>query len=105
MTLHLLINLFCCHTALDVRSTSAKEVMRQVSATRFLLANPKIVIEKNLNLSPRPPSVVFTFIDGSDEIFDTQDLVAKEMMDTIWLKTNAMSCEYEMEGKSIDDSM
>jgi hypothetical protein len=93
------------HAALDVRSVSARETWRQVTAVRFKAANPKAIIQTNVNLSPKPPRVEFTFIDDTVEAFETEDLIAKDILFQVWLKANNLSCEYEMEGKSVDDSM
>lgn len=89
--------------ALDVRAVSAREILRQVTTMRFKDSNPKLVVERLMTYSTNPPVANFTYIDGTDDAFDTQEYTAKEMMETIWLKTTGISCEYEMAGKSIDD--
>lgn len=64
-----------------------------------------MIIQTDVNLSPKPPRIEFTFLDDTVETFETEDLIAKDILFQVWLKANNMSCEYEMEGKSVDDSM
>lgn len=53
---------------------------------------------------------VFRYKDSNDTIrinvkrvYDSQQYVAKEMMEDILLAANALDIGYELEGKSIDD--
>lgn len=36
--------------------------------------------------------------------FDSQNFLANEMLDDIYVVTNQMDIDYELEGKSIDDA-
>lgn len=107
--------------------------MRQVQAERFIKANPKLKISTNVVGTADPPMVKFEFVDGTQvshcmiillsntvvrdkasndpirillnvqRIYDSQQYVAKEMMEDILLAANALDIGYELEGKSIDD--
>lgn len=91
--------------ALDGRAVSARETLRQVTSMRFKDSNPKLVVERAMNYSSKSPFATFTFADGTEDTFDTQEYTAKEMLETVWMKTTGISCEYEIAGKSIDDEV
>ncbi len=50
--------------AFDKRTTSARELMRQVQSDRILKANPKMKINVNVVGTADPPVVQFEFVDG-----------------------------------------
>lgn len=52
-------------TAFDNRTKSAREIWRQMQATRFHRANPKLKINTNVSGSAAAPQVVFTLVDDS----------------------------------------
>mmetsp|Transcript_1801 Transcript_1801/g.2593 ORF Transcript_1801/g.2593 Transcript_1801/m.2593 type:complete len:118 (+) Transcript_1801:80-433(+) len=87
----------------DSRTRSARELLRQVQAQRFVKANPKLKIAANVVSTPNPPQVRFQFADDSEHLFDSQNFLANEMLDEVYLITNEMDIDYEIEGKSIDD--
>jgi len=51
-----------------------------------------------------PPEVKFELVDGNKITFDSQNFLANEMLDDIYVVTNQMDIDYELEGKSIDDA-
>ena len=53
-------------TALDSRTTSIRELLRQLRAKRFTKANPKLAIKVDVHNRPAAPSAHFQFIDGTD---------------------------------------
>eukprot|EP00557_Chaetoceros_sp_GSL56_P007396 CAMPEP_0176493962 /NCGR_PEP_ID=MMETSP0200_2-20121128/9829_1 /TAXON_ID=947934 /ORGANISM="Chaetoceros sp., Strain GSL56" /LENGTH=60 /DNA_ID=CAMNT_0017891661 /DNA_START=234 /DNA_END=416 /DNA_ORIENTATION=- len=57
----------------------------------------------NVVATADPPLVKFEFVDGTQRTYDSQQYVAKEMMEDILLAANAIDIGYELEGKSIDD--
>lgn len=87
----------------DSRTRSARELLRQVQAERFVKANPKLKIMTNVVATADPPMVKFEFVDGTQRTYDSQQYVAKEMMEDILLAANAIDIGYELEGKSVDD--
>mmetsp|Transcript_15626 Transcript_15626/g.23479 ORF Transcript_15626/g.23479 Transcript_15626/m.23479 type:complete len:116 (-) Transcript_15626:204-551(-) len=87
----------------DGRTTSARELMRQVQASRFKKANPKLVIETNVSGTVDPPAVKFEFVDGNIKTFDSQNFIANDMLGEVYDFANSLDIEYELAGKSIDD--
>mmetsp|Transcript_23439 Transcript_23439/g.28186 ORF Transcript_23439/g.28186 Transcript_23439/m.28186 type:complete len:115 (+) Transcript_23439:124-468(+) len=87
----------------DNRTTSAREVLRQVMAERYSKANPKLQINTHVVGTPYPPSVVFKFVNDNEKIFDSSEYDASEIMYETLLEAMQINNEYEMEGKSIDD--
>jgi hypothetical protein len=77
--------------------------MRQVQATRFVNANPKLKILVDIHDRPDAPNAKIHFVDGSDQNFDTKELKADEILFTIHLKAMNLDATYEMEGKNIDE--
>ena len=65
LTFIFLIYLFF-HTALDSRTTSVRELLRQLRAKRFTKANPKLAINVDVHNRPSAPSAHFQFVDGTD---------------------------------------
>ena len=45
----------------------------------------------------------FQFVDGSDQIFDSKEYKADEMLMDVWRKTMKMDDDFELEGKNVDD--
>jgi hypothetical protein len=89
--------------AFDNRTTSARELLRQVQASRFRKANPKLDIKLDVHSRPTPPTAVFQFIDETTKEFETAQSKVNEMMFQVHLKAMQLDAEYEMEGKNIDD--
>jgi hypothetical protein len=52
--------------ALDARSTSVRELFRQIQADRFKTANPKLDIKAKLHDSAAAPVAKFHFVDGTE---------------------------------------
>lgn len=52
--------------AFDNRTSSAREVWRQMQATRFYKANPKLKVNTEVLGSAAAPEVVFKFIDDTE---------------------------------------
>ena len=50
----------------DGRSKSVKELLRQVQATRYSKANPKLEIKKAVLATADAPFALFQFVDGSE---------------------------------------
>ena len=50
----------------DGRSKSVKELLRQVQATRYSKANPKLEIKKAILATADAPFAHFQFVDGSE---------------------------------------
>eukprot|EP00536_Pseudo-nitzschia_multiseries_P018147 jgi/Psemu1/54307/gm1.54307_g len=50
----------------DNRTKSARELWRQMQATRYRKANPKLEINTHVLGSASPPEVVFKFIDDTE---------------------------------------
>lgn len=91
------------HAALDSRTTSIRELLRQVRAKRFIEANPKLAINVDVHNRPVGPTANFVFIDGEERFFETKDYHAPEVMFQVHLKGMQLDAEYEMAGKSIDE--
>ena len=56
----------CFLTAFDNRTKSAREIWRQMQATRYHKANPKLKINTEVLGSAAAPEVVFKFIDDTE---------------------------------------
>lgn len=54
------------YTAFDQRTRSARELLRQVQANRFVKANPKLKIAVDVHSRPDAPCANFVFVDGSE---------------------------------------
>ena len=52
--------------AFDGRTTSARELLRQVQAQRFKQANPKLKIGIDVHNRPDSPVASFKYVDGSE---------------------------------------
>lgn len=87
----------------DIRTRSARELLRQVQAGRFSSANPNLKVKAHVVATPDPPSVVFKFVDGTEKVFDSQEFIVNEMMEKVFLHSMEINNDYEMNGKSIDD--
>eukprot|EP00562_Extubocellulus_spinifer_P020931 CAMPEP_0178614008 /NCGR_PEP_ID=MMETSP0698-20121128/1942_1 /TAXON_ID=265572 /ORGANISM="Extubocellulus spinifer, Strain CCMP396" /LENGTH=115 /DNA_ID=CAMNT_0020252729 /DNA_START=185 /DNA_END=530 /DNA_ORIENTATION=- len=87
----------------DGRAKSAKELLRQVSASRYSKANPKLVVTPTISSTAEPPRAEFKFVDGSERKFDSQEFQVKEILSEVFQHTTNMDNEYEIAGKSIDD--
>ena len=54
------------HPAFDKRTASAREIWRQMQATRYHKANPKLKINTDVSGSAAAPEVVFKLIDDTE---------------------------------------
>jgi hypothetical protein len=89
--------------AFDMRTRSARELLRQVNSQRLLRANTKLKVNAIIQGKPDAPTVKFSFVDGSDISFDSREYLANEMLMEIWRKTMKMDDDFELEGKNVDD--
>mmetsp|Transcript_32745 Transcript_32745/g.69130 ORF Transcript_32745/g.69130 Transcript_32745/m.69130 type:complete len:116 (-) Transcript_32745:316-663(-) len=87
----------------DMRTRSARELLRQVNSERFLESNPKLKVKANIQSKPDAPTVKFAFVDGTDVSFDSREYLAQEMLMDVWRTTMRMDDDFEMEGKNVDD--
>ncbi|KAG7342464.1 39S ribosomal protein L53/MRP-L53 [Nitzschia inconspicua] len=87
----------------DNRTKSAREIWRQMQATRFKRANPKLQINTNVSGTAAAPQVVFTLYDDSEMRFDSQNYTASEILFDVHLTLDKLDNEFEMSGKSFDD--
>ena len=53
-------------SAFDRRSKTAREVLRQVRASRFKNANPKLSIDVDTHGRADKPALSFAFVDGTE---------------------------------------
>jgi 39S ribosomal protein L53/MRP-L53 len=54
------------YIAFDARTTSIRELMRQVQTPRYSKANPRLKINVNIHNTYIPPTAHFNFIDGTE---------------------------------------
>uniref|UniRef100_A0A7R9WVM4 Large ribosomal subunit protein mL53 n=1 Tax=Craspedostauros australis TaxID=1486917 RepID=A0A7R9WVM4_9STRA len=87
----------------DARTRSARELWRQMQATRFQKENPNLKVNAKVLNTPDEPTVVFTFVDDTQKRFESQHYDVKEIMFDVHLGLNSMDNEYEIAGKSLDD--
>ncbi len=52
--------------AFDGRAKSAKEMWRQMKASRFYKANPKLKLNTHVLGGPDAPEVLFTLVDDTE---------------------------------------
>ena len=76
---------------------------RQVSAERYIKANPKLKINFNVTPAIVTPTVTFTFVNGNVLEFECEKFICKDMMFKTLLTASELDIEYEMAGKSIDE--
>ncbi|KAL7524324.1 hypothetical protein ACHAXR_000527 [Thalassiosira sp. AJA248-18] len=87
----------------DMRTRSARELLRQVQSERLLRSNTKLKVNAIIQSTPNAPSVKFTFVDGTDVSFDSREYLAGEMLMDVWRTTMKMDDDFELEGKNVDD--
>mmetsp|Transcript_14571 Transcript_14571/g.17243 ORF Transcript_14571/g.17243 Transcript_14571/m.17243 type:complete len:115 (-) Transcript_14571:33-377(-) len=87
----------------DDRTSSARELWRQMSGDRFKTANPKLLVKTNIVGTVDPPQVKVEFVDGTVKEFKSKEYMAREMMNEVFMFANDLDIEYELAGKSIDD--
>ena len=97
------LQIYLDDTALDNRTTSIRELLRQLRAKRFTTANPQLAIHVDVHNRPAGPSANFTFVDGTSVDFETNEYHAPEIMFQVHLKGMQLDAEYEMAGKSVED--
>lgn len=89
----------------DTRTASAKELMAQVMAERFKKANPKLEIKKNLVYTPDSPLITFKFVDDTEKVFEGEEYNVREILKEVYMHTNIMDFNWEVEEKNIDDHL
>lgn len=116
--------------AFDGRTTSAREVLTQVRASRFSKVNPNLKIVPDIVSTIDPPLIDFQFVDGSQvrdiffffylitdyeinvkvsmshvsqKSFDSQGYHAKEILDEVYQYLTNLDMEYQLADKNIDD--
>jgi len=89
--------------AFDMRTRSARELLRQIQSQRLLGANPRMKVNAIVHAKPDAPTVKFIFVDGSDTVFDSKEFLVQEMMMDVWRKAMKMDDDFEVEGKNVDD--
>ena len=89
--------------AFDMRTRSARELLRQVNSERLLNSNPKLKVNPIIHSKPDAPKVKFTYVDGTDATFDSKEYLAQEMLIDVWRTTMKMDDDFELEGKNVDD--
>ena len=89
--------------AFDARTTSARELLRQIHSERMLACNPKLKVINDIHSKPNAPRIQFDFVDGSDMAFNTEEFQVQEMMMDVWRTTMKIDDAFEMEGKNVDD--
>eukprot|EP00536_Pseudo-nitzschia_multiseries_P010434 jgi/Psemu1/289086/fgenesh1_pg.318_\ len=87
----------------DNRTKSARELWRQMQATRYRKANPKLEINTHVLGSASPPEVVFKFIDDTEKRYDSRHFTANEIFFDVHLSLDNLDTEFELSGKSLDD--
>ncbi|GKY91161.1 hypothetical protein MPSEU_000088900 [Mayamaea pseudoterrestris] len=88
----------------DARTRSARELLRQVQATRFSKANPNLKIHVDVHSRADRPMAKFLMVDDSEQVFETHEHDVKEIMFQVHLKAMKLDADYELSGKSIDES-
>ena len=91
------------HIAFDMRTRSARELLRQVNSERFLRCNTKLKVNANITAKPDAPTVKFAFADGTDVSFESTEYLANEMLMDVWRTAMKMDDDFELEGKNVDD--
>jgi hypothetical protein len=91
--------------AFDARTRSVRELYRQVHATRFKTANPKLQILTEVHNRADEPLAIFKFADGTESVFQSQHNIANEIIFQVHLKAQELDAQYEMSGKNIDDEL
>eukprot|EP00531_Pseudo-nitzschia_arenysensis_P003154 CAMPEP_0116128002 /NCGR_PEP_ID=MMETSP0329-20121206/7131_1 /TAXON_ID=697910 /ORGANISM="Pseudo-nitzschia arenysensis, Strain B593" /LENGTH=114 /DNA_ID=CAMNT_0003622119 /DNA_START=100 /DNA_END=444 /DNA_ORIENTATION=- len=87
----------------DNRTKSAREIWRQMQATRYHKANPKLKINTEVLGTTAAPEVVFKFIDDTEKRYESQNYTAGEIFFDVHLSLDNLDNEFEMSGKSLDD--
>jgi len=54
----------------DIRTTSARELLRQLQSNRFSQSNPKLQVNSTVSASLEPPKVEIEFVNG-EKVRDT----------------------------------
>jgi hypothetical protein len=98
------IHIYFFRTAFDQRTRSARELLRQVQAKRFTKANPNLKINVDVHNRAEKPLARFALVDGTEQLFETHENNVKEIMFQVHLKAMELDADYELAGKSIDES-
>jgi hypothetical protein len=70
---------------------------------RYYTANPKLKVTPNIVSTPDAPTVKFSFVDGTDMVFQSSEFLADEILTDVWRTVMKMDDDFEMEGKNVDD--
>jgi hypothetical protein len=87
----------------DNRTRSARELLRQMNAERYLRSNPKLKINTIVSAKADAPWVKFGFVDGTEKRFDSKEFLVNDMLMDVWRVTMKMDDDFELEGKNVDD--
>lgn len=87
----------------DNRTRSARELLRQMNATRYSRSNPKLVVNPIVSSKPDAPWVKFGFVDGTEKRFDSRELLVEDMLMDVWRVAMKMDDDFELEGKNVED--
>ena len=93
----------CFMTAFDQRTRSARELLRQVQAKRYIKANPNLKINIDVHSRPEKPMARFQMVDDTEQLFETHENDVKEIMFQVHMKAMQLDADYELSGKSIDE--
>lgn len=93
----------CAYLAFDRRTRSARELLRQVQSQRYSKANPKLKVITKVVGTVDPPSVRFVYVDGNDQMFDSQNYIAKEILAEVFQRANNLDIQFELDGKNVDE--
>mmetsp|Transcript_22339 Transcript_22339/g.25410 ORF Transcript_22339/g.25410 Transcript_22339/m.25410 type:complete len:117 (+) Transcript_22339:161-511(+) len=88
---------------IDARTTSVRELWRQVTAARFEKANPNMKVTIEMVQGAAHPTAKVELVDGTKMNFEGQKYHCKEILEAIYMKASQLDIELELEGKSIDD--
>lgn len=88
----------------DIRSTPAREVLRQLQTERMSKSNPKFQAISELVATPSPPVIDFKFVDGSQKtiFIQTPKQHAREIMTEMWEHAYKIDFDYEVNNKELD---
>ena len=95
----LLLSLYLFHTctAFDKRTSSAREIWRQMQATRYHRANPKLKINTDVSGTAAAPEVVFKLIDDTEVSVLIVSKCARCIVLARERKSGCMRCPLEVE--------
>lgn len=80
------------NAAFDNRTKSAREIWRQMQATRYHKANPKLKINTEVLGTAAAPEVVFKFIDETEVSSDAHCVSVVDIVDGVLCPCNTFVC-------------